>query len=84
MVSCGEVIKAKLHVVVYTKQCEEDEKSDGSLYHVTTQDEMHNFSSIKIAGESENVSWCYHISFNDGEPQEYEDAKDVPPELEEE
>ena len=43
---------------------------------------MHNFSSIKIAGESENVSWCYHISFNDGEPQEDEDAKDAPPELE--
>jgi len=41
------------------------------------------FSPIKIDGELENVSWCYHISFNDGEPQEDEDAKDAPPELEE-
>ena len=44
---------------------------------------MHTFSPIKIAGESQNVSWCYNISFNDGEPQEDEDAKDVAPELEE-
>ena len=44
---------------------------------------MHTFSPIKIAGESENVSWCYHISFSDGEPQEDEYDKDAPPELEE-
>ncbi|XP_070013118.1 uncharacterized protein [Nicotiana sylvestris] len=33
--------------------------------------------------ELEDVSPCYHISFNDGDPQEDEDAKDAPPELEE-
>ncbi|XP_070005785.1 uncharacterized protein [Nicotiana sylvestris] len=32
--------------------------------------------------ELEDVSPCYHISFNDGDPQD-EDAKDDPPELEE-
>ncbi|XP_070030082.1 uncharacterized protein [Nicotiana sylvestris] len=33
--------------------------------------------------DEENVSPCYHISFNDGDPQEDEDTKDAPPELEE-
>ncbi|XP_049370599.1 uncharacterized protein LOC125835509 [Solanum verrucosum] len=60
-----------------------NEENVGSSYHVATQDERHNFSPIKIDGELENVSWCYHISFNDGEPQEDEDAKDASPELEE-
>ncbi|KAH0636032.1 hypothetical protein KY290_036427 [Solanum tuberosum] len=83
VVSCGEVLKAKSHVVVYTKQRGEDEESVGSSYHVATQDERQIFSPIKIDGELENVSWCYHISFNDGEPQEDEDPKDAPPELEE-
>ena len=82
VVSCGEVLKAKSHVMVYTKKREEDEESVGSSYHVTTQEERHIFSPIKIAGELENVSRCYHISFNDGEPQEDEDSKDVQPELE--
>ena len=41
------------------------------------------FSPIKIDGESKNVEWCYHMFFNDGEPQEDEDAKDVPTKLEE-
>ncbi|XP_015159658.1 uncharacterized protein [Solanum tuberosum] len=44
---------------------------------------MRVFSPIKNDGELENVSWCYHISFNNREPQEYEDVKDTPPELEE-
>uniref|UniRef100_M1D9U1 Uncharacterized protein n=1 Tax=Solanum tuberosum TaxID=4113 RepID=M1D9U1_SOLTU len=39
VVSCGEVLKAKSHVVVYTKQRVEDEESVGSSYHVTVQDE---------------------------------------------
>ncbi|KAH0686027.1 hypothetical protein KY284_016580 [Solanum tuberosum] len=83
VVSCGEVQKAKSHVVVDTKQRDEYEESVGSSYHVTTQDERHIFTPIKIDGELEKVSWCYHISFNDGELQEDEDAKDAPPELEE-
>ena len=36
VVSCGEVLKAKSHVVFYTKQSEEDEECVGSSYHVTT------------------------------------------------
>ena len=83
VVSCGEILMAKSHVVVYTKQREKDEESVGSSYHVTRQDERHTFSPIKIARESENVSRCYHISFNNGEPQEDEDFKDAPPNLEE-
>ncbi|KAH0650277.1 hypothetical protein KY284_030189 [Solanum tuberosum] len=83
VVSCGEVLKAKSHVVVYTKQRDEYEESVGSSYHVATQDESHIFSPIKIDRELEYVLWCYHISFNDGKPQEDEDAKDAPPELEE-
>lgn len=39
MISCGEVLKAKLHVVVYTMQRDEDEENVGSSYHVTIQDE---------------------------------------------
>ena len=66
VVSCREILKANSHVMVYTKQHEEDEKSFGSLYHVATHDESHTFSPIKIVGETENVSWCYHISFNYG------------------
>ncbi|XP_070034351.1 uncharacterized protein [Nicotiana tomentosiformis] len=31
----------------------------------------------------DDVSPCYHISFNDGDPQEDKDVKDAPPELEE-
>uniref|UniRef100_M1DD60 Gag-pol polyprotein n=1 Tax=Solanum tuberosum TaxID=4113 RepID=M1DD60_SOLTU len=45
VVSCGEVLKAKSHVVVYTKQRGEDEESVGSSYHVATQDERHFFSN---------------------------------------
>ncbi|KAL3365308.1 hypothetical protein AABB24_010450 [Solanum stoloniferum] len=39
VISCGEVLKPKSHVVVYTKQRDEDEKSVGSSYHVIVQDE---------------------------------------------
>ncbi|XP_070018032.1 uncharacterized protein [Nicotiana sylvestris] len=40
-------------------------------------------SSIEDNAELEDISLCYHISFNNGDPQEDEDAKDAPPELEE-
>ncbi|KAH0665037.1 hypothetical protein KY285_026243 [Solanum tuberosum] len=39
VISCGEVLKAKSHVVVYTKQRDEDEESVGFSYHVIVQDE---------------------------------------------
>ncbi|KAH0651622.1 hypothetical protein KY290_032532 [Solanum tuberosum] len=35
VVSCKEELKAKAHIVVYTKEREEDEESVGSSYHVT-------------------------------------------------
>ncbi|XP_070019346.1 uncharacterized protein [Nicotiana sylvestris] len=40
-------------------------------------------SSMENNVELEDVSPCYHISFNDGDPQEDENVKDAPPELEE-
>ncbi|XP_060190648.1 uncharacterized protein LOC132619910 [Lycium barbarum] len=83
VVSCGEVLKAKSHVVVYTKERDEDEESVGSSYHVTVQDERDTLSPIRVDEELEDFSWCYHIYVDDGEPQEDEDAKDAPPEFEE-
>ncbi|XP_060183015.1 uncharacterized protein LOC132612963 [Lycium barbarum] len=83
VVSCGEVLKAKSHVVVYTKERDEDKESVGSSYHVAVQDERDTLSPIRVGEELEDVSWCYHISVDDGKPQEDEDAKDAPPEFEE-
>ncbi|KAK4351413.1 hypothetical protein RND71_030726 [Anisodus tanguticus] len=37
VILCREVLKAKLHTVVYTKERDEDEESVGSSYHVTAQ-----------------------------------------------
>ncbi|XP_070039572.1 uncharacterized protein [Nicotiana tomentosiformis] len=83
MVSCDEVLKVKPYTVVYTKECDEDKESMGSSYHVTAQGE-HGVSYLMEDDEKlEDVSLCYHISFNDGDPQEDKDAKDAPPELEE-
>ena len=82
VVSCGEVIKAKSNVIVYTTHRDEDEENVGSSYHVIAQDERHIISLIKTDGELENVSWHCHIFFNNGEPQEDKDAKGAPPELE--
>ena len=56
VVSCGEVLKEKLNIVVYTNQPKEDEESVVSSYQVTTQDDRHTFSPIKIAGRLENFS----------------------------
>ncbi|XP_070044748.1 uncharacterized protein [Nicotiana tomentosiformis] len=55
----------------------------GSSYHVTVQGENGVPSSMEDNAELEDVSPYYHISFNDGVPQEDEDTKDAPPELEE-
>ncbi|XP_070011134.1 uncharacterized protein [Nicotiana sylvestris] len=62
---------------------DEDEESVGSSYHVTVQVENGVPSSIEDNAELEDISLCYHISFNNGDPQEDEDAKYAPPELEE-
>lgn len=39
VVSCKEDLKAKVHIVFYTKEREEDEESVGSSKHVTIQNE---------------------------------------------
>ncbi|XP_059289059.1 uncharacterized protein LOC132042550 [Lycium ferocissimum] len=83
VVSCGEVLKAKSHTVVYTKERDEDEESVGSSYHITAQSDQNTSFQMEVAKKLEDISSCYHISFNDGDPQEYEDARDAPPELEE-
>ncbi|XP_070042950.1 uncharacterized protein [Nicotiana tomentosiformis] len=73
----------KPYTVVYTKEYDKDEESVGSSYHISALGE--NGVSILMEDDEklEDVSLCYHISFNDRDPQEDEDAKDAPPELEE-
>ncbi|XP_070015817.1 uncharacterized protein [Nicotiana sylvestris] len=83
MVSCDEVLKVKPYTVVYTKKHDEDEESVGSSYHVTAQGEHGILSLMEDDEKLDDVSPCYHISFDDGDPQEDEVANDVPPELEE-
>ncbi|KAH0675715.1 hypothetical protein KY285_023516 [Solanum tuberosum] len=76
-------LKAKAHTVVYTKERKEDEESVGSSYHVTIQNEHDSLPQMKINEELEDIVWCCHISVNDNDPLEKEDAGDAPPELEE-
>ncbi|XP_070049181.1 uncharacterized protein [Nicotiana tomentosiformis] len=83
MVSCDEVLKVKPYTVVYTKERDEDEESMDSSYNVTAQGEHGILSLMEDDERLDDVLPCYHISFNDGDPQEDEDAKDAPPELEE-
>ncbi|XP_070015021.1 uncharacterized protein [Nicotiana sylvestris] len=83
VVSYKEVLKVKPYTVVYTKEREEDEKSVGSSYHVTAQGEHGVLSLMEDDEKLDDVSPCYHISFNDGDPQEDEDANDAPIVLEE-
>ncbi|XP_070025641.1 uncharacterized protein [Nicotiana sylvestris] len=77
-----EVLKVKPYSMVYTKEHDEDEESVGSSYPVTVQVENSIPSSMYDNVELEDVSSGYHISFNDGDPQEDEDEKDAPPKLE--
>ena len=83
MVSCKEELKAKVHTVVYTKEREEDEESVGSSNHVTIQNKYDSLPQKKIVEEVEDIVSCCHISVNDNDPVEEEDAKDAPPEHEE-
>ncbi|XP_060194933.1 uncharacterized protein LOC132624123 [Lycium barbarum] len=66
-----------------TKERDEDEESVGSSYHITAQSDQNTSFQIEVAEKLEDISSCYHISFNDGDPREDEDARDAPPELEE-
>ncbi|XP_075095392.1 uncharacterized protein LOC142173674 [Nicotiana tabacum] len=83
VVSCGEVLKAKAHTIVHTKEREEDEESVGSSYHITIHDEQNASSYMEVEKKCLDIHVCNHISFNDGDPQEDEGTKDAPPELEE-
>ena len=83
MVSCKEELKAKVHTVVYTKEREEDEESVGSSNHVTIQNEYDSLPQKKIDEEVEDIVSCYHISVNDNDPLEEENAGDAPTKLEE-
>ena len=83
MVSCKEELKAKVHTVVYTKELEKDEESVGSSNHVTIQNEYDSLPQKKIVEKVEDIVSCCHISVNDNDPVEEEDAKDAPSELEE-
>ncbi|XP_070005718.1 uncharacterized protein [Nicotiana sylvestris] len=83
VVSCEEVLKAKAYTMVHTKEHEEDKESVGSLYHITIHDEQNASSYTEVEEKCLDIHVCHHISFNDGDPQEDEDAKDAPPVLEE-
>ncbi|XP_070002549.1 uncharacterized protein [Nicotiana sylvestris] len=82
-VLCDELQKVKPYIVVYTKERDEDEESVDSSYHVTAQGEHVVLSLMDDDEKLDDVSPCYHISFNDRDPQEDEDAKYAFPELEE-
>nr|XP_009791875.1 PREDICTED: uncharacterized protein LOC104239038 [Nicotiana sylvestris] len=79
----GEVLKVKTHTVVHTRERDEDEESVGSSYHITANEEQYTSSLRKVDEYLGDSSWCGHISFNDGDPQEDEDVEDAPAELEE-
>ncbi|XP_070019971.1 uncharacterized protein [Nicotiana sylvestris] len=82
-VQSGEVLKVKTHTVVHTRERDEDEESVGSSYHITANEEQYTSSLRKVDEYLGDSSWCGHISFNDGDPQEDEDVEDAPAELEE-
>nr|XP_016504993.1 PREDICTED: uncharacterized protein LOC107822917 [Nicotiana tabacum] len=79
----GEVLKVKTRTVVHTRERDEDEESVGSSYHITANEEQYTSSLRKVDEYLGDSSWCGHISFNDGDPQEDEDVEDAPAELEE-
>ncbi|XP_059281291.1 uncharacterized protein LOC132034986 [Lycium ferocissimum] len=83
VVSCGEVLKAKTHTIIHTKGHDEDEKSVGSSYHIAIWDEQSTTLHPRVEEKFVDIHACHHISFNDGDPQEDEDAEDAPPEFEE-
>ncbi|XP_060210431.1 uncharacterized protein LOC132637344 [Lycium barbarum] len=70
-------------IQMYTKERDEDEESIGSLYYITAQSDQDTSFQIEVAEKLEDIFSCYHISFNDRDPREDEDARDAPPELEE-
>ncbi|XP_075103045.1 uncharacterized protein LOC142177647 [Nicotiana tabacum] len=82
VVSCGDVLKAKALTIVHIKKWEKDKESVGSSYHITIHDEQNASSYTEVEEKCLDIHVCHHISFNDGDPQEDEDTKNAPPELE--
>ncbi|XP_060200598.1 uncharacterized protein LOC132628857 [Lycium barbarum] len=62
---------------------DEDEESVGSSYHIAIWDEQSTTLHPRVEEKFVDIHACHHISFNDGYPQEDEDAEDAPPEFEE-
>lgn len=83
VISCKEDLKGKAHTVDYTKERDEDKESVGSSCHVTIHNEHDSLPQIKIDEDLEDIVWFYHISFNDNDPLEEEDAVYTSLELEE-
>ncbi|XP_060200582.1 uncharacterized protein LOC132628835 [Lycium barbarum] len=55
----------------------------GSSYHIAIWDEQSTTLYPRVEEKFVDIHACHHISFNDGDPREDEDAKDAPPEFEE-
>ena len=83
-VSCGKVLREVMHTIVHTKEGDEDEDIVGSSHYSTICDKDNASTHARIKDKFSNFHACRHIAFNDGDPQEDEDAKDAPPKLEEE
>ncbi|KAH0652871.1 hypothetical protein KY289_030549 [Solanum tuberosum] len=83
VVSCGEVLRARTHTIVHTKERDEDEECGGSSHHITIFDKESALPHATIEDKFVDVHTFHHISFNEGDPQEDEDAEDTPPELKE-
>ncbi|KAH0693502.1 hypothetical protein KY285_020599 [Solanum tuberosum] len=83
VVSCKEELKTKAHTVVYIDEHEEDKESVGSSNHVTIQNEYDYLPQMEINEELEDIVRCCHISVNENDPLEEEDAGDALPELKE-
>ncbi|XP_070032500.1 uncharacterized protein [Nicotiana tomentosiformis] len=56
---------------------------EGSSYHITIRDKQNASSHMEVEEKCLDIHVYHHTSFNDGDPQEDEDAKNAPPELEE-
>lgn len=81
VVLCKEVLKVNTHTLVYTKKYDEDEESAS---HITAQSEQDTLSQMEVDEELKDITWCYHISISDGNPQEDKDIGDALSELEKE
>ncbi|KAL0433582.1 UNVERIFIED_CONTAM: hypothetical protein Slati_2692500 [Sesamum latifolium] len=76
IISCDKVLKVKLQTIIFTKAQEDeddDKESVVSSYHISCGDEMIEYE----------VATTYHITLNEEDSIEEEDAEIAPPKLEE-